>query len=205
MKTKYIIILLAIILFIIFLTQKKEHAGSTSTENIPLLTNDSIKNIANIYATTSMNANFTNMNINKDVKITGQLDIDKWRGIIFIFSGDITNIPLGWALCDGTKDTPDLRGRFVLGQGQGSGLTNRNMKNTGGKETHILSESELPSHDHRIHTGSGSGSTPAGRVTQWEQKNDNGFKDDNIIENTGASKGHENMPPYYALAYIMKL
>ena len=36
-------------------------------------------------------------------------------GTIMIFSGKTTDIPKGWALCDGSNDTPDLRNRFVVG------------------------------------------------------------------------------------------
>ena len=35
--------------------------------------------------------------------------------MIVAWSGSITTIPSGWGLCDGTRGTPDLRGRFVLG------------------------------------------------------------------------------------------
>lgn len=35
-----------------------------------------------------------------------------------MWSGSIKNIPKGWLLCDGTKGTPDLRDRFVLGTGK---------------------------------------------------------------------------------------
>ena len=39
------------------------------------------------------------------------------KGGIILWSGAVNNIPPGWALCDGTNNTPDLKGRFVLGQG----------------------------------------------------------------------------------------
>ncbi len=38
-------------------------------------------------------------------------------GLIQLWSGAASNIPLGWALCDGTNHTPDLRGRFLVGAG----------------------------------------------------------------------------------------
>ena len=38
-------------------------------------------------------------------------------GIITMWSGAIEDIPLGWALCDGSNGTPDLRDRFVIGAG----------------------------------------------------------------------------------------
>lgn len=62
---------------------------------------------------------------------------------IIMWSGSIANIPTGWYLCDGSNGTPDLRGKFVLGAG---GAYSVNA--TGGEETHVLTESEMPSHTH---------------------------------------------------------
>jgi hypothetical protein len=39
------------------------------------------------------------------------------QGIIVMWSGSIGSIPAGWALCDGTNGTPDLRDRFIVGAG----------------------------------------------------------------------------------------
>lgn len=36
-------------------------------------------------------------------------------GTILPYVGDIKDIPKGWALCDGTNNTPDLTGRFLEG------------------------------------------------------------------------------------------
>ncbi len=57
------------------------------------------------------------------------------------------------------------------------------------KDDGNLVMTQMPSHRHKIHKGSTENSTPVGRVTQYDQHNDNGFKDDNIIENSGASWG----------------
>ena len=37
------------------------------------------------------------------------------KGGIIMWSGAIDDIPPGWALCDGTDNTPDLSDRFILG------------------------------------------------------------------------------------------
>jgi microcystin-dependent protein len=49
-----------------------------------------------------------------------------------------------------TFNLPDLRGRVPIGFGQGSGLTNRSLNGKGGAETHTLTTSEMPSHNHSI-------------------------------------------------------
>lgn len=36
------------------------------------------------------------------------------KGVIWIWSGNKSNVPSGWGLCDGTNGTPDLRGRFII-------------------------------------------------------------------------------------------
>ena len=86
--------------------------------------------------------------------IEGTLKVNKLnilpRGCIIAFNSIIFGIPDGWLLCDGTKNTPDLRGRFILGAGQGKDLTDRKLNDQGGTEKHILSESEIPTHTHRL-------------------------------------------------------
>jgi microcystin-dependent protein len=68
-----------------------------------------------------------------------------------------SNIPDGWAVCNGQLSTPDLRGRFVLGVGSRSGTangkywsTNNNLNNTGGNNKYMLSKSEMPQHNHTV-------------------------------------------------------
>lgn len=66
-------------------------------------------------------------------------------GAIILWHGAIADIPLGWALCDGTGGTPDLRSRMVIGAGgfyaPGS---------TGGASSVTLAAGNLPSHKHAI-------------------------------------------------------
>lgn len=92
--------------------------------------------------------------------------------------------PSGWAACEGqllpisqntalfsllgtmyggdgrsTFALPDLRGRVMMHQGQGTGLTNRSVGEIGGDEFHQLSQSELPAHSHTMNSISGPGDT----------------------------------------------
>ena len=84
--------------------------------------------------------------------IEGTLKVNKLnilpRGCIIAFNS--MEAPKGWLLCDGQNNTPDLRGRFILGAGKGSGLTDRNLNEKGGTEKHTLSESEIPNHKHNL-------------------------------------------------------
>ena len=136
-------------------------------------------------------------------------------GGIIMWSGTIANIPTGWALCNGSNATPDLRNRFVVGAhsdgagGAGPGFnadngtlsSNYTPGNTGGETAHQLSIPELASHSHTF-----SPDPVVGRAGQFSatQGNQPLSAHDAVIGNTGGDKFHENRPPYYALAFIMR-
>jgi len=182
-----LIIGIVIILIIIFIYKSSENFDASS---------ESVQNIASIYADKNNLATFNNINV------IGTFNLLP-TGLIVAFNS--ATAPKGWTLCDGTNGTPDLRGRFILSAGQGADLTNRSLNDKGGAETHTLNVGEMPAHRHNIHTGSGHGCTPTGRVTRWDQCRDNGIVDQNIIQAAGGNAPHNNMPPFYVLTYIMKL
>lgn len=75
----------------------------------------------------------------------------------------VTGTPYeGWALCDGRNGTPDLRGRFVPGVGNGLAANGNGESNqyqalgtVGGESTHLISLAEMPLHNHTMnHTHS---------------------------------------------------
>lgn len=121
-------------------------------------------------------------------------------GVIVIWSGSSTDIPDGWTLCDGNNGTPNLSGRFVLSYG-GSYTT---VGATGGEETHKLTVNEMPSHNHTLDLAGGDLTSS---ISGTYSKNVKPSTRANLasINNTGGSKAHNNMPPYYVLCYIMKL
>jgi microcystin-dependent protein len=92
---------------------------------------------------------------------------------------------------------PDLRGRTVIGAGQGSGLTNRSPGDASGEETHQLTESELASHVHTIPLTATTLAVEPGEVTVLTPI-------PLLTQNTGAAGGdaaHNNMSPFTALNY----
>jgi hypothetical protein len=119
------------------------------------------------------------------------------RGIITMWSGSKTEIPDGWILCNGNKGTPDLRGRFVVGAGGQYSLDEE-----GGQEEVTLSESELPAHSHDYEQYDGADEFNTGGTVE-DSNNLETYATQTTTE-TGGGQAHENRPPYYALAYIMK-
>lgn len=71
--------------------------------------------------------------------------------VLKLNGGDSTN-PF-WRLCDGTNSTPDLRGRTIIGAGQGDGLTNRVFGSFVGSEEHQIAANQIPTVDHFHGTG----------------------------------------------------
>ncbi len=154
-------------------------------------------------------------------------------GGIIMWSGSAASIPVGWALCNGANGTPNLRGRFIVGYDDRtsgypgySGAEYHTMENRGGEKevTLTANQSGLRAHNHGItdpghnhsyvnwpnqagfnrgnknaevtrndkQTSQTSGSTPTGITI-----NDQGP--------LNALDAHENRPPYYVLAFIMRI
>ncbi|MDD3685930.1 MAG: tail fiber protein [Bacteroidales bacterium] len=121
-------------------------------------------------------------------------------GAIIMWKGSIQTIPDGWALCDGENGTPNLLNKFIVAAGQ-----QYSVGQTGGLESVTLGISQIPSHRHKIAKVSrDDGSTDGGDVIR--QGDDLiGTTYDSYTDYQGGGQAHENRPPYYALAYIMKL
>ena len=160
-------------------------------------------------------------------------------GGIVIWTG--TTPPDGWALCDGRQSngrlTPDLRSRFVLGQGHGDGLASRVVGQVGGAEQSLLAMDAMPSHTHVFDppgtwSSSANGhshsyvshsvavlpvasaffraepdSTRTKHVarTEGHAAHGHGFAVPGFSREQGGNRPHPAMPPFYALAYIMRV
>ena len=157
------------------------------------------------------------------------VDIAVPVGGIIMWSGPSSDVPDGWAICNGqlvagmkngqsvTFQTPDLRDRFIVGAGH-----DYNLGATGGANTVTLTaaQSGLPAHQHNMahnhgvtlrgNPGIGTQAnvfrTGAANPPKDEQKtgaSSKTYTDNNAAQN--ASQAHENRPPYYALYYIMRV
>ena len=129
-----------------------------------------------------------------------------------------------------TFTLPDMRGRTMIGSGQGSGLTDRTLGSTGGAETHQLSTAEMPSHTHTQnahgHTHNANAGLGGYGLIRVSPGNSNTISvtdttpgEPDIVttpialsinqatatnQNTGGDGSHNNMQPYIALNYIIK-
>ncbi len=137
------------------------------------------------------------------------------RGVIVMWSGDPSAVPEGWALCDGTNGTPDLSGRFVVGYDASDpdydGTDPIGAPETGGLATVALDLLEMPAHDHgggdHRHTLKEKEVAAGGKSVLAAGDDPAGYTkySGNIVDMQGSGQPHENRPPYYVLAYIMKL
>lgn len=151
-------------------------------------------------------------------------------GGIIMWSGSIASIPAGWYLCNGSNGTPDLRNRFIVGAGStyNPATTGGSADAIVVSHTHTYSGNtgSAGSHRHGLNANTGGTIKILGTQTSkvggidnansevW-QYSYNGY---NIMEEAGShqhsfsgttsangsSGTNANLPPYYALAYIMK-
>lgn len=139
-------------------------------------------------------------------------------GGIIMWSGSIASIPSGWLLCDGTNGTPDLRNRFIVGAG-----STYAVNATGGSadaivvsHTHTATVTD-PGHTHTttfngsgLGHSQGGGGNPLTFVPQFNNVTGNYTSASSTTgisvanSTTGSSGTNANLPPYFALAYIMK-
>jgi len=144
-------------------------------------------------------------------------------GMIMMWSGTIATIPSGWLLCNGSSGTPDLRNRFIIGAHSDSSgvayttVTGSNTQTGGTKDAIVVSHTHTatvtdPQHNHTVSvanqgsqngsvSGGGSIPTTAGSTLTTSSAS-TGISV--AISTTGSSGTDQNLPPYYALAFIMK-
>jgi hypothetical protein len=136
-------------------------------------------------------------------------------GGIFLWSGSIGSIPAGYVLCNGSNGTPDLRDRFIVGAG-----STYAVNATGGSAdaivvTHNHTATSVvtdPGHTHPIQTFNQTGATNGvsesfsntSGTLRATSSNTTGITVATTNTAAGTSGTNANLPPYYALCYIMK-
>lgn len=145
-------------------------------------------------------------------------------GCILLWSGASGSIPSGYYLCDGNNGTPDLRNRFLVGAGD-----SYSVNQTGGSadaivvtHTHTATSTSVvtdPTHYHTYQTGYNTalptygsngnfgGGTPDDTSSIYHSSAEStGVTVATTTTNAsaGTSGTNANLPPYYALCYIMK-
>jgi microcystin-dependent protein len=166
-------------------------------------------------------------------------------GEIRLFGGNFA--PAGWQFCDGsilsiaendvlfaligttyggdgqaTFAVPDFRGRVPVHQGQGTGLSNYVIGQTGGVETVTVSGAQLPVHTHPVAAVSQGGTLaapaatavlsdmgPQGSSTVFAYKPYDGTAQIALagasVAQSGGNQPHENSQPYLTCSFIISL
>ena len=146
-------------------------------------------------------------------------------GMIMLWSGSSATIPSGWLLCDGSNSTPDLRNRFVVGAtstyavgatgGSADAIvvahthtgttSNKSLtgsfgsptRNNGGVEGSV---SGIASLSGTTLKNAFAADNDTGKIVNIDASHDHTF----TTASAGSSGTNANLPPYYALCYIMK-
>ena len=154
-------------------------------------------------------------------------------GMIMMWSGTIATIPTGWYLCNGSNGTPDLRNKFIIGSYQDTSgtayttVTGSDTQTGGTKDAIVVAHTHTGTTDTTTLTGSitnqyTAGNTNGGTSGVFSQSNydvdgdggesrpgrtinfDGSHNHTITTGSTGSSGTNQNLPPYYALAFIMK-
>jgi hypothetical protein len=133
-------------------------------------------------------------------------------GLISLWSGSVASIPSGWLLCNGSSGTPDLRNRFIVGAGSTyavaatGGSANATLVSHTHTATSVVTD---PGHNHSYIASTLGGTGGLTATNDAAPILNTGTSSTGITVATtnsteGSSATNANLPPYYALAYIMK-
>jgi hypothetical protein len=139
-------------------------------------------------------------------------------GSIILWSGAANAIPSGYVLCDGNNSTPNLRNRFVVGAGDTYAVdatggsadaivvdhTHSGTTNTTGAHTHLIPHNFDSATAGSYISGNDGPNNIAGSSNLSPMTSAGDHSHSLNINSTGSSGTNANLPPYYALCYIMK-
>jgi microcystin-dependent protein len=166
---------------------------------------------------------------------------DPFVAEIRIFAGNFA--PRGWALCNGqllpisqntalfsllgttyggdgrtTFALPNLQGSAPMHAGQGSGLSNRLLGETGGTSNVTLMPSQMPAHAHTVNGSSNAGTDVVPTNNDWgvasvtrgqrlysQNAGTSPLMSPQAFSTNGGGQPHNNLPPYLVLTFIIAL
>lgn len=190
--------------------------------------------VGKVKVASSVPSGYTSLSTTKTIYqiISDNISVMPTGGII-MWSGTIVAIPTGWVLCDGANGTPNLRDRFIVGAGSTynvgdtGGQSDFTISNTNlPQHTHPTSHNlKLPDHEHfydkpnqnffngneKINADSSMVDIlpmPVGELTGGIYNTNMSIPGSVTVQNGGgvaSPSAIDNKPPYYALAYIMKV
>lgn len=144
-----------------------------------------------------------------DTIVASQGHLGEVKMFALSISGAVTKSKLqsnGWAICDGTTSasqgitgatittTPDLQERFIrMSDDETSGTT-------GGESTHVLTIAEMPAHTHDVKKGA-----PQFNQNEFARGDFSSSTQVGVTESTGGGSPHENKPPFYELAFFIRV
>lgn len=110
---------------------------------------------------------------------------------------------------------PDMRGRMLIHNGQGAGLSPRQLGQTGGSENVTLTQNQMPVHNHTVNAvstdgddASPTGNLPANTKTldkEYSTANANTTMKGTMVNSAGGGQPHENMSPFLTMKCIIAL
>ena len=139
----------------------KSDTGQVVVENITFNSNTISTNSGLDLNLTAAGGNIYTQGTNLDLGTGGVLTVNGVEnahvptGTIVLWYGNSSNIPAGWAKCDGNNGTPNLSGRFIVCSGSSPTGDTYNEGETGGTNKPNISIQQIPPHNH------GASSTPA--------------------------------------------
>ena len=184
---------------------------SLSVENIDVVGDIHVEGVTNIKGEFKLNGSSGTLGqvmVSKGDDLTPEWGNAFVVGMIMLWSG--SSVPSGWRLCNGANGTPNLRNRFVIGAGSiyDSGDTGGSADSDLQAHTHTMTEAG--DHKHQVGAGSTAYGATGGAVrgSGAGAQSLSSREPDHVhtIRSTGSGDGeNKNLPPYYALAYIMKV
>lgn len=164
---------------------------------------------------------------------------DQYVGEVRLFAGNFA--PTGWALCNGqilpiaqntalfsllgttyggdgrsTFGLPNLQSRVPMHAGQGAGLSERQLGESGGQTAVALTDNEMPRHTHALRTAvSPTDTQPSSAVSLAAVGSgapayravgaDRDLLHGSSVQLTGSGNAHNNLPPVLVVTFIIAL